>query len=64
MAWMLVLFKAVDEHDLAFRTLYGIFKPIVLRFGTMKDPVDFHGYIKITIWEAWDDLAFAYLDNI
>jgi len=56
--------KEGDEHKLAFRTRYGLFKPLVMQFGTTNAPADFQSYINDTIREAVDSFASAYLDDI
>ena len=53
-----------DEHKLAFRTRYGLFKPTVMQFGTTNAPADFQDYINNAIREALDDFASAYLDDV
>jgi hypothetical protein len=53
-----------DEHKLAFRTRYGLYEPTVMQFGTTKAPADFQCYINNAIWEALDNFASAYLDDI
>jgi len=63
-AYHLLRVKEGDEHQLAFRARYGLFKPRVMRFGTTNAPADFQGYINNTIREALDDFASAYLDDI
>jgi hypothetical protein len=35
-----------------------------MQFGTTNAPADFQGYINDVIWEALDDFASAYLDDI
>jgi hypothetical protein len=56
--------KEGDEHKLAFRTRYGLYKPTVMQFGTTNAPTDFQGYINNAIREALDDFAAAYLDDV
>jgi hypothetical protein len=63
-AYNLVRVKEGDEHRLAFRTRYGLFKPLVMRFGTTNAPAEFLGYINNTIREALDRFASVYLDDI
>jgi hypothetical protein len=63
-AYNLVRVKEVDEHQLAFRTRYGWFEPLVMQFGTTNAPADFQGYINDTIRETLDCFPSAYLDNI
>jgi hypothetical protein len=53
-----------DEHNLAFRTRYGLYKPTVMQFGTTYAPADFQGYINNAIREALDDFASAYLYDV
>jgi len=53
-----------DDDKLAFRTWYGLFKPTVMQFGTMNAAAVFQWYINNTIWEALDELASAYLDDL
>jgi len=48
-AYNLVRVKEGDEHKLAFRTRYELFKPLVMQFGTTNAPADFQGYINDTI---------------
>jgi len=35
-----------------------------MQFGTTNAPADFQGYIKNAIWEALDEFASAYLDDV
>jgi hypothetical protein len=63
-AYNLVRGKEADEHKLTFSTRYGLFKQLVMQFGTTNAPADFQGYINNTIREALDRLASTYLDDI
>jgi len=63
-AYNLVRVKEGDEHKLAFTTRYGLFKPLVMQFGTTNAPADFQGYINDSIPETLDCFASAYLDDI
>jgi hypothetical protein len=63
-AYNLLRVKEGDEHKLAFRTRYGLYKPTVVQFGTTNAPADFQGYINNTIREALDEFASAYLDDV
>ena len=63
-AYNLVRVNKGDEHELAFRTRYGLFEPLVMQFGTTNAPADLQGYINDTIREALDRFASAYLDDI
>jgi len=63
-AYNLLRVKEGDEHKLAFRTRNGLFEPTVMHFGTTNAPEDFQGNINNTIWEALDEFASAYLDDI
>ena len=56
--------KEGAEHELAFRTRYGLFEPILMQFGTTNAARDFQGYIHNTIREGLDNFALAYLDDI
>jgi len=56
--------KEGDEHQLAFRTRYGLYEPTVMQFGTTNAPVDFQGYINNAIREALYEFASAYLDDV
>jgi hypothetical protein len=53
-----------DDNTLAFQTRYGLYEPRVMPFGTTNALADFQGYINNTIWEALDDFASAYLDEV
>ena len=63
-AYNLLRVKEGDEHKLAFRTRYGLFKPSVMQFGTTNAPADFQGFINTAIREALDDFPSAYLDDV
>jgi len=56
--------KKGDEDHFAFQTKYRLYKPTVMQFGTTNATADFQGYINNVIWEALDDFASAYLDDI
>jgi len=63
-AYNQVWVKEGEENKLAFRTRYGLFKPLVMQFGTTNAPAAFQGYINNTIRESLDNFASAYLDDI
>jgi len=63
-AYNLLEEKELGEHELAFRTQYGLFEPTVMHFGIMNASADFQGYINNTVREALDDFASAYLDDV
>jgi hypothetical protein len=63
-AYNLLPVKDGDQHKLAFRTRYGLYKPTVIQFGTTNAPAIFQGYITNAIREALDDFALASLDDI
>jgi len=63
-AYDLLRVKEGDEYKLAFHTIYGLFEPTVLQFGTANTPADFQGSINNSIRNVLDDFALAYLDNI
>jgi len=52
------------EHQLVFRTRYGLFEPTVMHFGITNAAADFSGYINNTIREALEDFASTYLDEV
>jgi len=56
--------KEGEELELAFRTRYGLFEPMIMQFGTTNAPADFQRYVNKTIREALDEFASAYLDDI
>ena len=53
-----------DEHEVAFRTRYGLYEPSVMQYETTYAPADFQGYINNAIGEALDNFASAYLDEV
>jgi hypothetical protein len=63
-AYNLLRVKEGDEHKLAFRMRYGLYKPTVMQFGTTNAPADFQGYINNAIREALDDFASVDLNDV
>jgi hypothetical protein len=53
-----------EEHKLAFQTMYGLFQPTVMQFGTTNAPAEFHGSIHNMTKEALDDFASANFNDI
>jgi len=56
--------KEREQHKLAFQTMYGLFQPTVMQFGTTNAPADFYRHINNMIREAMDDFASAYFNDI
>jgi len=63
-AYNLLRVKEGDDHKWAFRTRYGLFKPMVMGVGTTNARADFQGYINNAIQEAFNKFALAYLDHV
>jgi hypothetical protein len=63
-AYNLLSVKDGDEHKLAFWTLYGLYGPTVMQFGTTNAAADFQDYINNATQEALDDFASAYVDEV
>lgn len=63
-AYNVVAVKEGDEHKMPFQTRYWEIEPLTMQFGTSNAPAEYQGYINDTIWEALDDFASAYLDDI
>jgi len=45
-----------DEYEVAFQTMYSLFEPTVMQFGTTKASADCQWYINSTSREALDDV--------
>ena len=52
------------EFKTAFRTHYGHFEYLVMRFGLTGAPSTFHSYINDIIHDCLDSFAVAYIDDI
>jgi hypothetical protein len=64
LAYDLVRVTEGDQRKLACRKWYGMFKPMVMPFGTTNTPADVEGYINDTFWKSLNDCAYANQNTI
>ena len=63
-AYNLIRMKAGEEWKTTFRTRYGLFESLVIRFGLTNAPTTFAAYINDGLRPFLDRLCTAYLDDI
>ncbi|MBW0461083.1 hypothetical protein O181_000798 [Austropuccinia psidii MF-1] len=63
-AYKLLRIKEGDEHLTCFRTKYGIYEYLVMRFGLTNDPASFDNLFNDIFYDLLDVYVVVYLDEI